>query len=567
MNLFNKYLEEEKGKIIGIQDNIILASGLNHAYLGEVVNFKTPGSDIMGQVLNLEKNLVRLVIIKGRQTEIEAGDVIHRSYKQIKTRVGFGVLGKLMNPLGDILNMEEVDENYLQYVDLTTTEYHDIERPAPGIIEREPVRHPFLTGTNVVDCFIPVGCGQRELIIGDHNTGKTSLAITAILNQRRVNNKFNHIWRMLEDYSDKFYGEAMIWRHSNFIPCIYVAIGQRRSEVARIKKLFENANCLYYTSIVFTSADEPASVQFTAPYAGCTMGEWFRNNGYKAAIVYDDLSSHAVAYRQMSLLLRRPPGREAYPGDVFYVHSKLLERAAQLHRNLGGGALTALPIIETRGGDISAYIPTNVISITDGQIFLSKNLANKGTRPAVNIALSVSRVGSNAQTNLMKELTRKLKANYALYNIYKGIENVGGELDPFLMRHIIRGKRIDAFFKQSLYQPMSYIKQVVGVFCLINGLIDNIEVKNVEVFFYFLFSHEFSERYLNSKLYHFATDTNDIESWLYSNTLSKFPLFEKDLHEWCKSSSEFFIEEIQPRLARDKYNILFNVFKSSNKDK
>jgi len=257
---------------------------------------------------------------------------------------------------------------------------------------------------------------------------------------------------------------SLLYKNSNFLPCIYVGIGQKRSEVARIKKLLELTNAIKYTTIVFTSSDEPASIQFIAPYAGCTVGEWYRDNGYRAVAIYDDLSQHAVAYRQMSLLLRRPPGREAYPGDVFYVHSRLLERAAQMHRNLGGGSLTALPIIETRGGDISAYIPTNVISITDGQIFLSTDLANKGVRPAINIGLSVSRVGSSAQTPLMRELSRKLKGNYAFYNTYKGVDKLGGDLDPIILSYIRRGVRIDEFFKQGLYQPLTYIRQVIGVF-------------------------------------------------------------------------------------------------------
>lgn len=571
MNYEPIFIKESGGKIISIQDNIILASGLNSAFLGEVVKFKTPGSEIMGQILNLEKNLVRIVIIKGKQTEIESGDSIYRTYKDAKTKVGFGVLGKLMTPLGDIINEEDYDKKDIIYSELTEMEYLPVEVGAPGIIEREPVRIPFLTGINAVDCFIPIGCGQRELIIGDHSTGKTSFAITSIINQKKINNILNIEWRKAENEivsEDKIkHGYSLLYKHSIFIPCIYVGIGQKRSEIARIKKLLETTKAIEYTTIVFTSSDEAASIQFIAPYAGCTIGEWYRNNGYKAVTIYDDLSQHAVAYRQMSLLLRRPPGREAYPGDVFYVHSRLSERAAQMHRNLGGGSLTALPIIETRGGDISAYIPTNVISITDGQIFLSTELSNKGVRPAINIGLSVSRVGSSAQTPLMKELSRKLKGNYSFYNTYKGVDKLGGDLDPIIVSYIQRGLRIDAFFKQALYLPMSYIKQTIGVFCLVSGLIDNIESKYVDIFFNLLFSNDFSEKYMTPEYYHYAVEYNEVESWLYSNMMEHSNKMQIEVHNWCKETSNYFASEIQPRLARDKSNILLNSLKSwGNRD-
>jgi proton translocating ATP synthase F1 alpha subunit len=560
--LFNK---QSSGKIISIQDNIILASGLNNTFLGEVVKFRTPGSEIMGQVLNLERNLVRIVIIQGSQYQIEAGDSIHRTFKDVKTKVGFGVLGKLMSPLGDIINEEDFIKKDIIYSELMEMEYAAVERGAPGIIERETVKVPFLTGINAVDCFIPIGCGQRELIIGDHSTGKTSFAVTAIINQKKPNYVLNKNWRTAENdvisEDDVSHGYSLLYKHSNLIPCIYVGIGQKRSEIARIKKLLELSNAIKYTTIVFTSSDEPASIQFIAPYAGCTIGEWYRDSGYKAVAIYDDLSQHAVAYRQMSLSLRRPPGREAYPGDVFYVHSRLLERAAQMHRNLGGGSLTALPIIETRGGDISAYIPTNVISITDGQIFLSADLANKGVRPAINIGLSVSRVGSSAQTPLMRELSRKLKGNYAFYSNYKGVDKLGGDVDPIILSYIQRGVRIDEFFKQGLYEPLTYIKQTIGVYCLINGIVDPVDSKYIDIFFNLLFSNEFSEKYIKSTEYHFASEYNDIESWLYSNLIEHSNGMTEEIHSWCKATAEYFISEIQPRLARDKNNVLYNSLK------
>jgi len=566
MNYQQKFFKETSGKIISIQDNIIIADGLSSSFLGEVVKFKTPGSELIGQVLNLEKNLVRIVIIKGSQTEIKSGDSIHRTFKDARTKVGFGILGKLVSPLGDIINEEDYEKKDIIYSEITGMDYSPVEKNAPGIIEREPVRIPFLTGINAVDCFIPIGCGQRELIIGDHGTGKTSFAVTTIINQRKTNNILNAKWRYAENNivseDEISHGYSLLYKHSSFIPCIYVGVGQKRSEIARIKRLLENTKAIEFTIMVFTSSDEPASVQYIAPYAGCTIGEWYRDNGYKAVVIYDDLSQHAVAYRQMSLLLRRPPGREAYPGDVFYVHSKLLERASQMHRNLGGGSLTALPIIETRGGDISAYIPTNVISITDGQIFLSTELSNKGVRPAINIGLSVSRVGSSAQTLLMRDLSRKLKGNYSFYNTYRGVDKLGGDLDPIIMSYIQRGLRIDEFFKQGLYQPFTYIKQVVGIFCLVNGLVDTIDAKYIDIFFNFLFSNEFSEKYIKPEHFHFALEYNEIESWLYSNLLEHSNKINEELHKWCASTAEYFINEIQPRLARDRNNILYNSLKS-----
>jgi F-type H+-transporting ATPase subunit alpha len=565
------FYKESTGKIISIQDNIILASGLNSAFLGEVVKFKTPGSEIIGQVLNLEKNLVRIVIIKGSQSEIQSGDSIHRTFKDAKTKIGLGILGKLISPLGDIINEEDYSKEDIIYSELVDMEYAPVERGAPGIIEREPVKRPFLTGINAVDCFIPIGCGQRELIIGDHSTGKTPFAITAIINQKKINNILNIQWRIAENEitseDNITHGYSLLHKHSGFIPCIYVGVGQKRSEIARIKKLLEVTSAIKFTTIVFTSSDEPASIQFLAPYAGCTIGEWYRDNGYRAVVIYDDLSQHAVAHRQMSLLLRRPPGREAYPGDVFYVHSRLSERAAQMHRNLGGGSLTALPIIETRGGDTSAYIPTNVISITDGQVFLSTELSNKGVKPAVNIGLSVSRVGSSAQTLLMRELSRKLKGNYSFYNTYRGIDKLGGDIDPIIWSYIQRGIRIDEFFKQPLYEPLSYIKQIVGIFSLINGLVDSVERKYIDIFFNLLFSNEFSEKYLKAEQYHFASEANDIESWLFSNLMENSNKMNEEIYSWCKSTAEYFVAELQPRLSRDKNNILYNSLKSwKNKD-
>lgn len=537
------------GKIKSIQDNVVIASGLENVFIGEVVKFKSQESNLLGQVLNLEKNQVRIVIINGSQSYLKSNDLVYRTYKDVKTKAGFGILGRVVSPLGFCYNDEDFDELTYLFNDISLIEEVSVEVPAPGIIEREPVRVPFLTGINVIDCLIPVGCGQRELIIGDQNTGKTSLAISSILNQRLINNAIHHKWRNLEN-------EIKIDRHSNFLTCIYVTIGTRRSEGARLKKILEKMGSLNYTSIVFTYADEPAALQFLAPYAGCAIGEWFRNRGYRAMVVYDDLSQHAVAYRQMSLLLKRPPGREAYPGDVFYVHSRLLERAAQLHRNKGAGSLTALPVIETKGGDISAYIPTNVISITDGQIFLSTQLANQGVRPAVNVGLSVSRVGSSAQYSSVNGISKKIKADYSLYKTYEGVEKLGGEIDPIVLAYIIRGKRINVFFQQSLYQTSRLYQQVISLFALGEGFTDDIELGCVSYFFNFLFNTELAGKFLDAKYYPFVASVNEIECLFVSYEID---FFRGLLRGWLNQYQSFFLGDLQPRLLVDKKKLFTTI--------
>jgi len=533
---------QETGRIISIKDNIIISNGLTKAFLGEVVQFGTAYQDnLLGQIYNLEKNLVKIVLVKGNQKYLKSNDEVFRTYNSPRTRVGFSTLNKILTPLGEIVNYEEFDADILRYEEIMYTEYDNVEKKAPSIIEREPIKTPFITGTNVIDAFLPIGCGQRELIIGDLGTGKTSLAITAILSQGRYNNYFNEVWRELENNNDIF------GKSSNYISCIYVGIGQRRSEIARIKQLLTIKNVMHFTTIVFTSSDQPASIQFLAPYAGCTIGEWFRNKGYKSMIIYDELSQHAVAYRQMSLLLRRPPGREAYPGDIFYVHSRLLERAAQMKKTKGGGALTALPIVETKGGDISAYIPTNIISITDGQIFLSKDLANKGVRPAVSITLSVSRVGSNAQTSLMKDLSRKLKTDYAFYSLYKGIDKLGGNVDAGVAFYLKRGIRTDEFFKQQLYIANTYGKQIISIYSIINGLVDKIPSSDINNFFNILFDNSFKNElalsYVNSKSFNVYYNLNELDLFLYGNDYDTCNFVLSDLKTWIKLGADKYLIE------------------------
>nr|YP_010049255.1 ATP synthase subunit alpha [Pleurostomum flabellatum]QPL15594.1 ATP synthase subunit alpha [Pleurostomum flabellatum] len=546
LNTLEKY---SIGKVLSIQDSVIIATGLDNAFVGEVVKFKSQESDLLGQVLNLEKDQVRIVMINGKQTALRAEDFVYRTFKDVKTKSGYGILGRVVSPLGDCYNEEDFDELQFLFDEISSTEEVSVEVPSPGIVDREPVKTPFMTGINVIDTMIPVGCGQRELIIGDQNTGKTSLAITSILNQNLVNNVIHKKWRELEE-------EVRVDRHSNLITCIYVTIGTRRSEGARLKKALEKRGALNYTAIVYTHADQSAALQFLAPYAGCAIAEWFRDRGYRSIVIYDDLSSHAVAYRQMSLLLKRPPGREAYPGDVFYVHSRLLERASQLHRNKGGGSLTALPIIETKGGDISAYIPTNVISITDGQIFLSSQFANQGVRPAVNAGLSVSRVGSSAQYSSMNEIGKKIKSSYSLYKNYQGVEKLGGDIDPIVLSYITRGKRINVLFQQGLYETMRLYKQIVSLFALHEGFVDNVDLGCSTSFFLFLFNSELAGKYLEEKYFPYVAFPNEIECFLVSYSVK---LFSKQFRNWINSYQKFFLSDLQPRILADKGNLLTNL--------
>lgn len=399
-NNFNLVKGDKVGIVKRIFDYFIIAEGLDTAFIGEVVCFKYKNSSIKGQILNLEKKEVKIALLKGDQSQIQINDVIYRTHKTIEVTVGMSVLGRVTSPLGETLNASEFSRHEYIYKNAVNRKLFSIERDAATIIERETVRKPFMTGINAVDFFTPVGCGQRELVIGDNNTGKTSLCVTVIMNQCYWNNVVNGVWRKLED---KLRTEA----HQSLVPCIYVWVGARRSEAMRLKNLLKVSKALSFTAIIFTAADEPAALQYIAPYSGVSIGEWFRDKGHNALVIFDDLSQQAVAYRQMSLILRRPPGREAYPGDIFYIHSRLLERAGQLNKNKGGGSVTALPVVETKAGDISSYIPTNVISITDGQVFLSLELINKGQRPAISLGLSVSRVGSSAQYPAITDLAKK----------------------------------------------------------------------------------------------------------------------------------------------------------------
>ena len=438
----------EIGQVLSVGDGIARIYGLDNVQAGEMVEF--PGGT-RGMALNLEEDNVGAVVF-GSDRDIREGDTVKRTGDIVSVPVGKGLLGRVVDPLGNPLDGKgpiEAEANM------------KVDVKAPGIIPRKSVHEPMQTGLKAVDALIPVGRGQRELVIGDRQTGKTAIAIDSILNQKAINEG--------DDESAKLY-------------CVYVAIGQKRSTVAQIVKTLEENDAMKYSIVVAATASEAAPLQFLAPFTGCTMAEYFRDNGMHALITYDDLSKQAVAYRQMSLLLRRPPGREAYPGDVFFLHSRLLERAAKLNDDFGAGSMTALPIIETQANDVSAYIPTNVISITDGQIFLETELFYQGIRPAVNVGLSVSRVGSSAQIKAMKQVAGKIKGELAQYREMAAFAQYGSDLDASTQQLLRRGERLTELLKQAQFSPLKVEEQVVVIYAGVNGYLDALDVSQVSAF-------------------------------------------------------------------------------------
>ena len=448
-NFGEKAEVSEVGKVLSVGDGIARIFGLDNVQAGEMVEFED-GSK--GMALNLESDNVGVVIF-GDDRKIKEGSIVKRTGSIVDVPVGKELLGRVLDGLGNPIDGKgNLSEKIVR---------KRVEVKAPGIIPRQSVSEPMQTGLKAIDTLIPIGRGQRELIIGDRQTGKTAVAIDAIINQKTINES--------DDEKKKLY-------------CVYVAIGQKRSTVAQIVKTLEDAGAMKYTTVVAATASDAAPLQFLAPYTGCTIGEYFRDNGMHALIIYDDLSKQAVAYRQMSLLLRRPPGREAYPGDVFYLHSRLLERAAKLSDANGGGSLTALPIIETQAGDVSAYIPTNVISITDGQIFLETQLFNQGIRPAVNVGLSVSRVGSAAQTKAMKKVAGSIKLELAQYREMAAFAQFGSDLDAATQKLLNRGAKLTELLKQNQYSPLTVAEQVISVFTGVRGYLDDVELNEIKSF-------------------------------------------------------------------------------------
>jgi F-type H+-transporting ATPase subunit alpha len=440
----NKYKKETKfeeiGTVIDAGDGIARISGLSQALSGEMLEFD---GGVYGQALNLDKNEIGAVIL-GESTEIEEGTTVRCTGRILEVPAGEALLGRIVDPLGKPLDNKGR---------IKTDQYRPIEFKAPSVINRQPVKEPLQTGIKAIDSMIPIGKGQRELVIGDRSTGKTSILVDTIINQKGKN-----------------------------VFCIYVAIGQKNSNIARLAEKLTEAGAMEYTVIVDAPANAPASMQYLAPYTGCAIGEYFMYKGQDALVIYDDLSKHAVAYRQISLLLRRPPGREAYPGDIFYLHSRLLERSAKLSEDMGGGSLTAIPVVEILAGDISSYIPTNVISITDGQIYLESDLFNAGVRPAINAGISVSRVGGNAQTKAMKKVSGMLRLGLAQYRELETFAKFGTELDRETKKQLARGERTVEVLKQDLYQPMPVEDQVLVIFALTRGYLDDIEIKDVKNF-------------------------------------------------------------------------------------
>jgi F-type H+/Na+-transporting ATPase subunit alpha len=439
-NYETKIAVDEVGTVITLGDGIARVYGLDKVMAGELLEFP---HGVAGLAMNLDEDQVGVVLL-GEYTEIKEGDEVKRTGRIMSVPVGDAMIGRVVNSLG-----EPIDDKG----PIATTQFIALERIAPGVIDRQPVREPMATGIKAIDSMIPIGRGQRELIIGDRQTGKTAIALDTIINSK-----------------------------GNDLICIYNAIGQKRSSIAQVVKILEDAGAMEYTIVVAASASEPAPMQYISPYAACAMGEYFRDTKRHALVIYDDLSKHAASYREISLLLRRPPGREAYPGDVFYLHSRLLERAAKLSNENGGGSLTALPVIETQAGDVSAYIPTNVISITDGQIFLETDLFNSGVRPAVNVGISVSRVGGSAQIKAMRQVAGSLKLDLAQYRELAAFAQFGSDLDKATQNQLNRGQRLVEILKQKQFSPLPFSKQILIIFAGTNGYLDDLPVDQVRDF-------------------------------------------------------------------------------------
>ena len=454
----------EVGEVLEVGDGVARVSGLENVMSSELVELP---NGVFGMALNLEEDNVGLVLF-GESQKVKEGDIAKRTERVVEVPVGEGMLSRVVNPLGQPIDGKDAIE---------TSETRPIERKALGVLQRQPVKKPLQTGLKSIDSMIPIGRGQRELIIGDRQTGKTAIAIDTIINQKRTHE-----------------GDSPVY-------CIYVAIGQKASTVAQVVAQLEESGAMDYTIVVAANASDPAPMQFIAPYSGCTMGEFFRDDGRHSLLIYDDLSKHAQAYRQMSLLLRRPPGREAYPGDVFYLHSRLLERASKLSDDLGGGSLTALPVIETQEGDVSAYIPTNVISITDGQIYLETNLFNAGVRPAIDVGISVSRVGGNAQIKAMKKIAGMLRLDLAQFRELEAFAKFGSDLDKATQQQLTLGQRMVEILKQDQYVPMSVEKQIAIIWAGNNGHLNDIELNDVK---------RFEEEFLSYLGTNYASTLDDI---------------------------------------------------------
>jgi F-type H+-transporting ATPase subunit alpha len=489
-NYETKIAVDEVGTVLTLGDGIARVHGLDKVMAGELLEFP---HNVAGIAMNLEEDQVGVVLL-GEYTEISEGDEVKRTGRIMSVPVGEALVGRVVNSLG-----QPIDDKG----PITTDQFIALERLAPGVIDRQPVREPMATGLKAIDSMIPIGRGQRELIIGDRQTGKTAVALDTIINSK-----------------------------GNNLICIYNAIGQKRSSIAQVVKILSDAGAMEYTIVVAASASEPAPMQYISPYAACAMGEYFRDTKRHALVIYDDLSKHAASYREISLLLRRPPGREAYPGDVFYLHSRLLERASKLSDKMGGGSLTALPIIETQAGDVSAYIPTNVISITDGQIFLETDLFNSGVRPAVNVGISVSRVGGSAQIKAMRQVAGSMKLELAQYRELAAFAQFGSDLDKATQAQLNRGQRLVEVLKQKQFSPLPFSKQILIIFAGTNGFFDDLPVDQVRDF--------------EAELYKYVDATNP---GLLRTIMEKKALddaLKAEMSKVIKQSKEAFVADRQP---------------------
>ena len=496
-NYESKVSVDEVGTIISLGDGIARVYGLDKVMAGELLDF---GHDVSGLAMNLEEDQVGVVLL-GDYTEVKEGDQVKRTRQIMSVPVGQGLVGRVVDALG-----RPIDDKG----PITAEKQIHVERIAPGVIDRQPVREPMATGIKAIDSMIPIGRGQRELIIGDRQTGKTAVVLDTIINNK-----------------------------GNDLICIYCAIGQKRSSIAQVVKILEDHGAMEYTIVVAASASEPAPMLYLAPYAACAMGEFFRDTGRHAVVFYDDLSKHAAAYREISLLLRRPPGREAYPGDVFYLHSRLLERAAKMSNKMGGGSLTALPVIETQANDVSAYIPTNVISITDGQIFLETDLFNSGIRPAVNVGISVSRVGGSAQIKAMRQVAGTLKLELAQYREMAAFAQFGSDLDKATQAQLNRGKRLVEVLKQDQFKPLPFSKQILIIFAGTNGYLDDLQVEQIREFETELYKYVES---MNAKL---------LETIMQKKTIDD--VLKAEIEKTLKEFKQRFVSEKQHATAGAKH--------------
>lgn len=527
------------GDVTSAGDSILQIKNLETAFPGEMLFFNIRYSDSYAQVYDVYADgTCSAVILGGKISSVRAGDKVVRSGYPIRVPTGFGVLGMVVHGTGQCINYEDFDPSYFGYYSIFNTRLLPLESKAPGIVERTPVRFPVFTGYSLVDNLLPIGCGQRELIIGDKNTGKTSLAIGIVLNQRFYNYDWYKRWRAVE-------GEFFGTYHGSFKPCVYVSVGQRRSEINRIYDVFREFRALEFSHVFFSVADDNPGLQYLGPFAGTTICEVFSSMGYDSILIFDDLSNHAVAYRQISLLLRRPPGREAYPGDVFYTHSRLLERSAQLVKGVGAGSVTCFPIIETKGNDISAFIPTNVISITDGQIYLSLDAVRTGMRPAIELGLSVSRVGSSAQPSAVSKVAGMVKKDYSRYRSFESLDGLGGINDPYIVNALIRGRRLKRLFKQPLYGTLRLYKQIVTCIIICKGFVDDVHDNFILMFLANLFSGK-SHKYLNMlknldlrrRIGFVLVNLKNVDQFFYSHKLSS--LFSDVFEQMGEMFSRFF---------------------------